>query len=214
MSDGIREIYNEGRVVGASAYEIYVRNFYANNPSGTPPTEQAWLAHMFGKGAAMILKINSGTPAGVQDFALPSESILCGANTLFASVFNGDCTWADTAAISATGAVGYWGVNVSSYGGLIQNTEDSHPDSANIPYGSSVFDNPDDLKNIANYCTIAEGIVIQQGDWVHNSQVASPYDDLKHPDLGASPAVVRFYLTKPLTSDVKIIITDREEAHV
>ena len=206
MSDGIKTIYNEGRVVGASAYEIYVRNFYANDPSGTPPTEQTWLSHMFGSGSAMILKINSGTPAGVQDFALPSNSILCGANTLFASVFNGDCTWADTAATSATGAVGYWAVNVSSYGGLIQNTSVSHPDSTTIPYGNSVFDNSDDLKNVANYCTIAEGIVIQQGDWDTVSGITNPYEDLKHPSLGVSPAVVRFYLTKPLTSDVKIII--------
>lgn len=207
MSDGIKTIYNEGRVVGASAYEIYVRNFYANDPSGTPPSEQTWLSHMFGSGSAMILKINSGTPAGVQDFALPSNSALCGANTLFASVFNGDCTWADTAATSATGAVGYWAVNVSSYGGLIQNTSASHPDSTTIPYGNSVFDNPDDLKNVANYCTIAEGIVIQQGDWDTVSGITNPYEDLKHPSLGVSPAVVRFYLTKPLTSDVKIIIT-------
>lgn len=207
MSDGIKTIYNEGRVVGASAYEIYVRNFYANDPSGTPPSEQTWLSHMFGSGSAMILKINSGTPAGVQDFALPSNSVLCGANTLFASVFNGDCTWADTAANSDTGAVGYWAVNVSSYGGLIQNTSASHPDSTTIPYGNSVFDNPNDLKNVANYCTIAEGIVIQQGDWDTVSGITNPYEDLKHPSLGVSPAVVRFYLTKPLTSDVKIIIT-------
>jgi hypothetical protein len=207
MSDGIKTIYNEGRVVGASAYEIYVRNFYANDPNSTPPTEQTWLANMFGSGSAMILKINRGTPAGVQDFALPSKSVLCGAKTLFASVFNGDCTWSDTAASSATGAVGYWAVNVSSYGGLIQNTETSHPDSTSIPYGDSIFDNPDDLKTIANYCTIAEGIVIQQGDWEHNPEVDNPYEDLKHPSVGVSPAIVRFYLTKPLTSDVKIIIT-------
>lgn len=203
----MREIYNEGRICGLSSYEIYVRNFYANDPSGTPPSEQTWLSHMFGNGSAMILKINSGTPAGVQDFALPSSSVLCGANTLFASIFNGDCTWSDTAAISDTGAVGYWAVNVSSYGGLIQNTETSHPNSTNIPYGSSVFDNPDDLKNVANYCTIAEGIVIQKGDWEQVSGITDPYEDLKHPALGVSPAVVRFYLTKPLTSDVKIIIT-------
>ena len=59
MSDGIKTIYNEGRVVGASAYEIYVRNFYANDPNSTPPTERTWLANMFGSGSAMILKINT-----------------------------------------------------------------------------------------------------------------------------------------------------------
>lgn len=206
MSDGIKTIYNEGRTVGLSAYELYVRKLYENDPSVTPPTEKAWLASMFGNGNAMILKINSGTQAGVQDFALPSGSILCGSNTLFASVFNGDCKWSDTTATSDTGAVGYWAEAVTSYGGLIKNTSESYPTSSDIPYSNSIFDNAADRQNAINYCRIAEGIVIQQGTWVAGAD-NNPYKDLTDPAFGSSPAVIRLYITQPLTSDVKLIIT-------
>ena len=206
MSDGIREIYNEGRVVGLSAYELYVRKFYENDPNAVPPTEKSWLASMFGNGNAMILKINSGTLPGVQDFALPASSVLCGSNTLFASVFNGDCKWSDTAAISDTGAVGYWAEAVTSYGGLISNNSTSYPDSTNIPYGSDIFDSPADRQNVINYCRIAEGLAIQQGTWVDGAD-SNPYKDLTNPAFGSSPAVIRLYITKQLTSDVKLLIT-------
>lgn len=206
MSDGIREIYNEGRVCGLSAYELYVRKFYENDPNAVPPSEKAWLASMFGNGNAMILKINSGTLPGVQDFALPASSVLCGSNTLFASVFNGDCKWSDTAAISDTGAVGYWAEAVTSYGGLISNNSTSYPDSTNIPYGSDIFDSPTDRQNVINYCRIAEGLAIQQGTWVDGAD-SNPYKDLTNPTFGSSPAVIRLYITKQLTSDVKLLIT-------
>lgn len=205
-NEGIKVIYNEGRVVGLSAYELYVRKFYEENPGATPPSEKAWLSSMFGAGSAMILKISSGTAAGVQDFALPSNSALCGSNTIVASVFNGDCTWSENAAVSDTGALGYWATSVTSYGGLIENTSESHPNSSNIPYSDSVFNTQSTRNNVINYCKIAEGIVIQQGDWVETTS-GTPFEDLTNPQLTASSAVIRLYLAKPLTSDVKIILT-------
>lgn len=207
MSEGIREILNEGRVVGLSAYELYVRRLIESDPSATPPSEKAWLASMFGNGSAMVLKISSGTQAGVQDFALPADSILCGANTLLASVFNGECSWSENTAVSDTGAVGYWATSVTSYGGLIENTEDSHPTSSDIPYSSGVFDNDSAKLNVANYCKIADGIVLQQGTWVHDGSVDAPYSDLTDPELGLFPTIIRLYITKDLTNDVKIIFT-------
>lgn len=207
MSDGIRTIYNEGRTVGLSAYELYVRKLLEDNPSVTPPSESAWLANMFGNGSAMILKINSGASEGMHDFELPSGSILCGANTLIATVFNGDCTWSDTAANSDTGSTGYWAQNVASYGGLIENNSESYPSSSGIPYGNHVFDSPAERQNILNYCKIAEGLVIQQGDWVENSATEAPYRDLKDPQFENTPAVIRLYIAKQLDNDVKILIT-------
>lgn len=206
MSNGIRELYNEGRVIGLSSYELYVRKFYENDPNAVPPSEKAWLASMYGNGNAMILKINSGTQPGVQDFELPSSSILCGSNTLFASVFNGDCKWSDTAAISDTGAVGYWSEAVTSYGGLISNTSTSYPSSSDIPYGSDIFDSPADRQNVINFCKIIEGLVIQQGDWV-DSTTGNPYKDLTNPSFGSSSPIIRLYINKELTSDVKLLIT-------
>ena len=208
MSEGIREIYNEGRVTGLSAYELYVRKLLEHDPTATPPTEMAWLASMYGNGNAMILKISSGTTAGVQDFALPSDSVLCGANTILCSVFNGECVWSATSATSYTGALGYWAEAVTSYGGLISNTSESHPDSSNIPYSSDLFDATSDKQNVVNFCKIAEGIVIQQGTWVA-TESGEPYEDLTNPSFATdtpSAPVVRLYINKDLTSDVKILL--------
>ena len=208
MSEGIKEIYNEGRVVGLSAYELYVRKSLEHDPTATPPTEMAWLASMYGNGNAMILKINSGTVAGVHDFALPADSVLCGSNTILGSVFNGECAWSENSAVSATGSVGYWAEAVTSYGGLISNTSESHPDSSNIPHNSGIFDTASDKQNIVNFCKIAEGIVIQQGTWVA-TESGAPYEDLTNPSFATdtpSAPVVRLYINKDLTSDVKIIL--------
>ncbi len=204
----MREIYNEGRTCGLSAYELYVRKLIEHDPSAIPPTEMAWLSNMFGNGSAMILKISSGTQVGVQDFALPTSSVLCGANTIIGAVFNGDCIWEENATTSDTGAVGYWAQAVTSYGGLISNTLDLHPDSTNIPYKSEVFDVLGDKLNVINYCKIAEGLVIQQGTWTPTSS-GTPYEDLSNPSFATenpSAPIVRLYISKPLTNDVKILL--------
>ena len=39
-----RVLYNEGRVVGYSAYEIYIQQLKAVDPDATPATEKEWLA--------------------------------------------------------------------------------------------------------------------------------------------------------------------------
>lgn len=206
MSNGIKEIYNEGRVCGMSSYELYVRKIIESDPSATPPTEQEWLASMLGAGSAMILKITSGTIQGVHDFELPRNSSLCGANTIVGSVFNGTCQWSDTAANSDTNSVGYWATAVTSYGGLILNNDEDYPTDSNIPYSDDVFDNDAATLNIANYCKIADGIIIQQGTWV-DSESGTPKKDLTDPQLGSSPAIIRLFITKPLESDVTIIFT-------
>ena len=36
-------IYNEGRVVGLSAYETYVKNHIAEDPNTPPASEREWL---------------------------------------------------------------------------------------------------------------------------------------------------------------------------
>ncbi len=198
MSDGIREIYNEGRVVGLSAYEMYVRKLIERDPEADIPDEGTWLANMFGNGSAMILKVPNGTTAGFQDFALPINSTLCGCNTILASVFNGDCSWN-----------GNWATSVVSYGGLIDNTSGEsghHPTSNNIPHKDSPFDNNTARENIVNYCKIVDGVILQQGNW-EPSTSAEPkaYDDLVLPDF-IYPATVRLYINSTLDSDVKILL--------
>ena len=46
-----REIHNDGRVIGLSAYEFYLREFLTKYPDGTPATEQEWLASSIAMGS-------------------------------------------------------------------------------------------------------------------------------------------------------------------
>ena len=41
-----RQIWNEGRVVGYSAYEVYVKHALSVDPDHEPATEKEWLASM------------------------------------------------------------------------------------------------------------------------------------------------------------------------
>ena len=83
-----QEIYNEGRVVGLSAWEIYVKNALSDGvlPENIPD-ERHWLSNMIGSGASMILKVPTGTTEGVHDYVLPSGSELAAAGVIVASPF-------------------------------------------------------------------------------------------------------------------------------
>ena len=52
-----RTIYNEGRVVGLSAYEAYVKQHLLEDPTSAPASEKEWLASSLAMGASMILKV-------------------------------------------------------------------------------------------------------------------------------------------------------------
>ena len=98
-----KEIYNEGRVVGMSAYEIYLRHQLSEYPEMEPVTEREWLASTIGAGCSMILRIPKDTPAGAFEKQLPDNSTLCAATNITATVFDGQVsldatqTWATTA---------------------------------------------------------------------------------------------------------------------
>lgn len=95
--DGNRVIHNEGRVVGYSAYELYVKQFlsevdYENGkPVLQPASEKEWLSSNIAMGSSMLLKVPSGS-TGKVTFNLPESSKLRAANTLYASFFNGEAT--------------------------------------------------------------------------------------------------------------------------
>ena len=50
-------IYNEGRVVGYSAYEVYVRHCLSEDPTIEPASETEWLASSLAFGASLLLKV-------------------------------------------------------------------------------------------------------------------------------------------------------------
>ena len=52
-----RQIWNEGRVVGLSAYELYVRHTLSEFPNEPVMSEKEWLASTLGDGLSLILNI-------------------------------------------------------------------------------------------------------------------------------------------------------------
>ena len=124
-----REIYNEGRVIGLSAYEIYLREFLTKYPDGTPATEQEWLASSIAMGSSLLLEVPENT--GMDgfwfiDIDFPINSTLCAANTIIASYFFGTGHTAGMATVlnhtdDPDFVVGSWGWRrpAYSYGKLL-----------------------------------------------------------------------------------------------
>ena len=200
-----QEIYNEGRVVGFSAWEIFQREATQNgvNPS-IIPDEATWLAAMVSNGSSMILKVPLGTQAGIRDFPLPSNSNLIGAGIIVANPFLGECDW-DTN--------GRWATRVSSYSPLIVNNKSVYPSDSEVP--SSAYNVAQYNDNISQFTKITDGIVYTlDANWV-NSAVApispstSPAKDI-NPNLrnnGNPTSVVRLCISTDITSDTYIILT-------
>lgn len=91
------EIYNEGRVVGLSAYEIYVKQHLSEDPSEPVASERDWLASSLAMGASMILQfpkvqLDNEDQHAYIDIPLPRNSVLAAANTIVASFFDGRVT--------------------------------------------------------------------------------------------------------------------------
>lgn len=115
-----REIWNEGRVVGLSAYELYVKQHLAEDPDTPVATEREWLASSLGMGSSMILKFPN-TRANRYDYddeyidiPLPQDSKLAAANSIVATFFDGSVS--DNNLIDD-----YWVGRVDNYGTLIRN---------------------------------------------------------------------------------------------
>ena len=90
-----REIWNEGRVVGLSAYELYVKQHLAEDPDMPVATEREWLSSSLGMGSSMILKFPNTTTNENEyddeyiDVPLPVGSKLAAANSIVATFFDG-----------------------------------------------------------------------------------------------------------------------------
>lgn len=193
-----QEIYNEGRVVGLSAWEIFVKEALSNGVDPNDiPREPQWLASMIGMGNSMILKIPSNTPAGVHDFELPNESNLSSAGVIIASPFLGECDFSNSSS---------WAKKVYSYGPLILNDQDQSPEGATVPYGNSYSAN---VKNIVSeFIKITDGIVFtKNATWIPTAS-GEPKKDID-PNFNGSTTVVRLYINSDISSstDVLVILT-------
>lgn len=163
----MKEIYNEGRVVGLSQYELYVRQLLSTHPEATPMTEREWLVANLGESSSMILKIASGTTKGYHDYILPSNSELCGCTMLHAYLFEGD--------VSLDSERGYWATGVSQYGKLVSNTSTVHPQTPGTPSYVPAQANPEELtpefrEKCRNYLKLTSGLMFQPGQWITGIQ--------------------------------------------
>ena len=191
-----QEIYNEGRVVGLSAWELFLRTALENgvDPQDVP-NEQQWLTSMIGMGSSMILKIPANTAKGVHDFELPTNSNLAGAGVIIANPFLGDCEWDSST----------WATKVVSYSPLIQNTSTTYPSSSTVPYDNTYSN--DTYKNcVSEFVKITDGIVyVKNANWV-NTETGTPYKDI-NPNFNESTSVVRLYICSDTRYEIRILLT-------
>lgn len=198
-----RELYNMGRIVGMSAYEVYVKQHASEDPVNPPASEREWLASSLAMGSSMLLKIPANTAHGdtdnwVLDIQFPSNTILCAANTIVASFFRGEGVYS-----------GNWAIRVSSYGDLISNTSSSSPNGnlnhgSTIPRGTVDEWNEKEKDTLADYMKIVDGIIIHPGTW-SNSAKTPPQKDFA-PNMGDYPRI-RLHIRGPINNDLQILLT-------
>lgn len=195
-----RKLYNEGRVVGYSAYEMYVRHHLSVDPEHKPVSEKEWLASMMALGSSMLLKIAaeeesvSGSHYIEVDF--PANSRLCAANNIIASFFGG------IGYVNGTGAG--WATKVTDYGPLISNTALSSPNETTIPTSNITALPIETINQIREYMKIIDGIVIQPGTWTVNPN-NPPQKDFK-PTLSSVPKL-RILLSDRIEKSFYVVFT-------
>lgn len=210
-----RKIFNEGRVAGYSAYEIYTKLHQATvtNPTVQPASEREWLASSLAMGSSMLLKIEADTnhednENWTKDIQFPDNTLLCAANTIMASFFTGE---GEYGVQQSAGMHPNWANRVSDYGSLISNTTELHPSeevgpTGTVPVKASAIENWTQAQKdkLANYMKIVDGIIIQPGTW-ENSKNKPPEMDLAA-DLGTYPRI-RLLFKGPITTDFEILLT-------
>lgn len=198
-----REIYNEGRVVGLSAYETYVKQHLSEDPNTPPATEREWLASSLAMGSSLLLKVPNVSQAEdahtFLDIYLPANSKLAAANTIMASFFDGDASFN-----------GNWATKVTDYGQLISNTSSSSPSENVGPTGNIPRQTLEDWtdakkKQLADYMRVFDGVVIQPGNWVDNSS-KPPQKDFKA-NLSNPYPRVRLHVRGPISNNPIILLT-------
>lgn len=198
-----KEIWNEGRIVGLSAYEVYVKQHLSEDPLTPPATEREWLASSLAMGTSMLLKVPNVDQGAKEhkyvDIFLPINTKLAAANTIVAQFFDGDATFD-----------GDWAVRVTDYGQLISNTEAASPSGAVGPQGTiptqTLSEWSDTRKNqLKDYLRIYDGIVIQPGTWI-DSEVKPPQKDFQA-NLGSVYPRIRLHVRGKISTNPLILLT-------
>lgn len=203
----MKQIWNEGRVVGYSAYEVYVKQHMSEDPNTPPASEREWLASSLAMGSSMIVKINKFNQT-VDDekytfieIPMPQNTRLASANTLMASFFDGKCKFN-----------GNFGTAIIDVGPLAQNDENaspinnyeySSPESA-FPHKANLSYTQEQLDMLSSYMHIVDGVYVHSGTFQDYSKKPPQKDfavNLKE------PGKLRFTVKGNLKYDVNILIT-------
>ena len=179
----MRTLWNEGRVVGYSAYEIYVQKVAEADPTAIPATEKQWLSSSIAAGSSMLVWIEPDDISGqhYRDIQFPESCKLCAANVILASMFVGEGGEVDENG---------WATIVKSFGNLISNTSSSSPsgtvnETGTIPVVDNGNLSQDTITQLYDYMKVTDGIVIQPGTWTLNDN-APPQMNLS-PNLNKRP---------------------------
>lgn len=202
-----KTIWNEGRVVGYSAYEVYVKEHLSTDPDTPPASEREWLASSISLGSSMILQIPKESTIiadgpHYKDFALPNNSRLCAANTIIGSWFHGN-------AHIARGTS--WADYVENYGPELQNDSSKSPSGhvtsnqmTSVPTSDCKEWIDSKIEELKEYAKIIDGVVIQPGTW-KDSGLNAPKSDFS-PDFSEQPTV-RLFFTGRIETPVQILLS-------
>lgn len=216
-----KEIWNEGRVVGYSAYDIYVKQHLASQPDGTPPaTESEWLSASLASGNSLLAKIPNITQDdsahSYMDFVVPADSRLGAANTIVATFFDGDAHFPSNTGVNKglqyyvngtnRGNSNIWADKVISYGELIKNDNSASPsdDGSTIPVETLQNWDSNKKKKLTDYMRIVDGIVIQPGEW-SDTESGSPKKD-EFQNL-SERCIIRLHIRGKITKNPLVLFT-------
>lgn len=196
-----RVLYNEGRVVGYSAYEIYVKNHKAVDPNSTPASEREWLASSLAMGSSLLLRVGSDSTSGAhyRDITFPEGSSLSAANVIFASCFIGAGEIG-----TATSSDNVWCTKVVDYGSLISNTSELSPSSTTVPTKQDISIDNNTKNQFLSYANIIDGIVIQPGTWIESTN--KPPEKSLQPNLSELP-ILRLSFSDTVETPFFLLLT-------
>jgi len=210
-----KEIYNEGRVVGYSAYELYVKTALANG-ADVVATEQEWLASSIAMGSSMLVKIPNHTSTDqFIDIPFPSETLLSAANTIVATFFDGSAEYENN-----------WATKITDYGKGIKNSGSGSPsgylNAGDVPHKDAVQGEPPidtTYRQFQDYLRITDGMIIQAGTWTPTG--GTPASDLTEVQIGTegskSPVpILRLYFdySGSITTQPQILLTGFTDRNV
>lgn len=198
-------LYNEGRVVGYSAYELYVKHALSIDPNREPASELEWLSSSIAMGSSMLLRVGTDNTKGPHavEIPFPNNTILCAANTIIGSFFIGKGYIPEGTADNKY----IWPTKVIDYGKLISNTDASSPATSipPTPVTSMKEDwSKEDRTRLKEYMKIIDGIIIQPGNWSDNEN--KPPTKEFSPKLNTYPRL-RLYFKDAVKAPFFILLT-------